>query len=303
MASPGYTSTTTLGDSLPVFIAPAKLKMKQVGVTSKRVSQVTLQRGRGLTYREPQWASLAVISMGESDDLAQGQQMTDDLVSISVSRAGGQVIITELARDALSEPIARHAGSMLGNAYRNKVDSDLTALFPSFTVALGGAGTVVAPGRIAASVSRLHNATRPIEGEISVVLHPYHHHVVREDLLSISNGRWTQNTGTPSIDVSRGSSITGMTETLWKNFWLTRLDGADVFHDPTIATDGSDDAYSAVYAREGIILVNYKSPSMRPDEDASSGALELNFIGAYGTGIREGSWGFAIYGDASVPTT
>ena len=294
-------TTSTLTNSLPVFKAAARLKLKQTGVTRKLVDSVTLASGSGLTYNEPQIANFSVIALTEGVDLSQAQTVTDTNVAISVTSAGGQVVIHDLAVKALRDPIMRRIGEGLANGFSNYIDNDLTTLFSGLDAGFGTSTSTFTFGWIQAAQARLQNATRPVSGGINTVLHPYHYRDVASDISSLTSGNWMYRNGTASVEVTGGSSITGLTEEVWKNYWVGRLGGSDLFIDPTISITSSA-SYSAIFARDAFIFVNYDSPAMEEQRDASMRATELNYVGTQGRGEREGTWGFYMYADATAPT-
>ena len=91
------------------------------------------------------------------------------------------------------------------------------------------------------------------------------------------------------------------TEEVWKNYWVGRMAGADVLIDPTISITSSA-AYSAVFARDALIFVEYTEPEMEEQRDASLRATEINYVGTQGKGERDGTWGFYMQADATAPT-
>ena len=295
------TTTTTLSNTLPAWRAAAKLTLKQTGVTRKRVDNLTLGKGKGLTYREPVLPTLAVIGLTQGNDLSQSQTMTDSLVSIAVTQAGGQVVVHDLAVDALSDPLIKRISETIANAYSNYIDNDLTSLFSGLDAGFGSSTSSFSPGWIQAAQARLQNATRPVQVDISIILQPYHYRDIASDISSLSSGGWVRDIGTPSAALRTGTSIDGMTEEVWKNYFMTRLAGADLFVDPTISISASA-SYSAIFARDAMIYVNYDEPTMRDEYDSSLRATELNYIGTQGRGERDGTWGFYFQADSTSPT-
>lgn len=294
-------TTSSLDDSLPKMIAAARLTLKQTGVTRKRVDTVTLGEGQGLTYNEPQISAMSVIALTQGQDLSQAQAVTDTNVAIAVSQAGGQVIIHDLAVKALKDPIMRRIGETLGNAYSYFVDNDLTSLFSGLDAGFGSSTATFTFGWIQAGQARLQNATRPASGEITVILHPYHYRDVASDISSLSSGNWINTAGTPSVERSPGGSISGLTEEVWRNYWVGRLGGADVLVDPTISITAAS-SYSAIFARDALVFVEYDEPETETDRDPSNRATEINYVGTQGRGERDGTWGFYFRADSTAPT-
>ena len=71
--------------------------------------------------------------------------------------------------------------------------------------------------------------------------------------------------------------------------------------DPTISITSSA-SYSAIFARDALIFVEYEEPNMEEQRDASMRATELNYVGTQGRGERDGTWGFYLYADSTAPT-
>ena len=190
------TTTSTLANSLPVFKAAARMTLKQTGVTRKRVDTIRLADGSGLTYNEPVIGTFSVLALTQGNDLSQAQTVSDTNVAISVSEAGGQVVIHDLAVKALKDPIVRRIGEGLANGYANFIDNDLTSLFSGLDAGFGGSTTTFTFGWIQAAQARLQAATRPVSGEITIILHPYHYRDIASDLSSLSSGNWINTAGT-----------------------------------------------------------------------------------------------------------
>ena len=296
-------TTTSLGDTLPVFIAEAELTLRQEGLMSRLVDTVTLGKGQGLTYNRPTWSAVSVVDLTQGTDLAQAQSVTDTNFAITVSEKGGQIFFTDLTEMALKEDVMRFFGRALANAYVREVDIDLTEVMDSAATSLGGAGTTMLIGRLLAGVVRLQTSARPAEGDVKVVLHPYHYHAVAEDLAGLSGGRWVNATGTPSIERSFGSSLTGMSAEIVQKYMVGTLGGVPVFTDPNIAIDASDDAKGGIFAKRAILRVNYENPSVRVQRDESLRGVELNYAGSQGQGMYDTNWAFEFNCDASTPST
>lgn len=297
------TTTTSLDDAIPVFKAAARTRLRRTGTTRKLVDNITLGKGQGLTYREPHFSEFSVIALSQGVDLSQAQELTDTLVSIAVSPAGGQVVVHDMAVDAMKDPIVRRIGEQLANAYAYYVDNDLTSLFSGLDVGFGSAGSSFSSGWLFAGSTRLAASRRPTQGPISIILHPYHARDVLSDIQSLRSGGWVYTVGTPSVAVTTGASISGLTQEAWEQNAVATLAGHPVYLDPTITVDSSDDSYSAILARDSLIFVAYAEPDMETDRDASALTTELNYTGIQGRGERDGTWGFYFLADATAPTS
>jgi hypothetical protein len=295
-------TTSSLDDTLPKFIAEAALTLLQEGLMKQRVSVVTLGKGSGITYNKPTWSAVSVLNLTQGVDLAQAQSVTDSNFAVTVAEKGGQVFFTDLSKNAIREDIMRMLGKALANAFVNSWDVDLTAVMDSATVSLGGATTTLVIGRLQAAATRLAAASRPVEGPLSCVLHPFSYYAIAQDLAAVSvSGRWVNTTGTPSIARTYGSSVAGLSERIIENFWVGKLAGVDVFTDRNIAI-ASSASKGGMFSKEAIVAVQYESPSTRVQRDESLRGVELNYVGTVGQGMYDGSWAFELFADASTPS-
>ena len=295
-------TTSSLDNTLPVFIAEAELTLKQEGLMKGLVDSVTLGKGAGLTYNRPTWSAVSVIDLTQGTDMAQAQSVTDSNFAVNVAEIGGQVFFSDLTEMALREDVMRFFGQALANAYVNAIDTDLTEQLANGAVTLGGSTSTMLIGRLMAAVVRLKSATRPTQGTVAAVMHPYQYHAIAEDLAGLSGGRWINSTGTPSIERSFGSSINGLSQKIVEEYEVGQLAGVKVYLDPNIAITSSA-AKGAVFAKRGIVEVNYEAPSVRVQRDESLRGVELNYVGVHGQGVYDSTWVFTLYTDASTPST
>ena len=296
-------TTASLDDTLPKFIAEAKLTLRREGLMKGLVKRVTLGRGNGLTYNVPTWSAVTVLDLVQGQDLAQAQAVTDANFAVVVAEIGGQIFFSDALEMALKEDVMREFGRALANVYAQAIDIDITEDMDTLTTSLGGAGTTAIIGRLLAAATRLEATNRPTEGPLSCVLHPFQYHAIAEDLAGLSGGRWINATGTPAVERSFGASVNGLSQELVERYWVGKLAGVNVYHDRNIAVDASDDAKGGMFARDALVSVMYEEPRTRPQRDESLRGMELNYVGWHGSGVYDGAWGFELYSDASTPSS
>ncbi len=287
------TTSTSLGDTLPKFIAEARLTLSQVGAAKAAMQTMPLGKKQGLTLNIPTWTQPTAYTLTEGVDMAQAQQITDANVAITVAEnAGVQVIFSRLAMDSIREDAIRMAARAMANAVENKRGDDLVTLFSGFGTTLGSAGTTLGLGHVMAGKVRLLTAARPIEGEIAAVLHPYMLHGMYEDFLAMASGAF----GTASPNA--GSQVA---EDIIRKYDVFDVAGVKVYSDPLITADGSDDGIGAIFARNALIYVPYEEESIEEDPDSSLRAVEVNMVATYGYGEYQDTWGFGMTFDRATP--
>jgi hypothetical protein len=103
--------------------------------------------------------------------IAEGTDLSNTAVNpteatITASEIGVMTTLTDLGRDSASRNVAADIGKLFGDAIADKVDTDIAALFSSFSSDLGSAGTELTPELIFKAVAtlRANNVPAPYYG-------------------------------------------------------------------------------------------------------------------------------------------
>ena len=287
----GYTGSSQLSNTLPKFIEEARLTLSQVGAVKNAVTTIPLKKGEGLTLNMPTWSQPTAYTLTEGVDMQQAQQISDSNIAITVAEnAGVQVLFTKLAMDSIRENALRMAARQMANAVENKRGDDLVTLLDGLSTTIGSAGTSLVIGHIMAGKVRIKTATRPPEGPIHAVFHPYQLHSLYSDLAGLSSGAVTY------------PNATGMAENTLSNYEVFDVAGVKIFSDALIPADGSDDGKGGIFAQAALIYVPYEEESIEEEYDSSARATEVNMVATYGYGEYFDSWGFEMLFDQASPT-
>lgn len=313
-------SGENLDDSLNTIISEFKLLAQETPVIKPTATPMTLQAHKGRSVLVNNYNRVIAYDLVDGVDMAQAQNLADDQTTFTPDEVGVQVILAGSAIRRSADPsLESRTATMLNNAWQLKEDSDGCAEFSSFTTTLGAAGTVISPGHVEASASRLRignnrAAPEPAPKPWNFVQHPLS--------ISVLRGRLTPLASTPAGAAAYGANtganagvtigVGGMGDKQWRMLMAgpgtfpIQLSGFVVREDANITVDASDDAIGAAYSREGLVHVDEVSPRMDPDRSDKSmrGAVEMNLWGSYGWGVyRAGVMGIATTFDASLPTS
>jgi hypothetical protein len=212
-----------------------------------------------------------------------------------VGEVGAEVILTDRAMKRTPEAMMARAGRMLGNAFRRKKEQDILALFAGFSRDLGAAGSAFDISDLAKIYTRLtagveSGQDESAPGPYAAILHPFHYHDI---LIS------AQTIGIPGTAVQIND---GLTQQLSTDYFVGKWYNLPVDLHPLIAIDASDDAVSAVFSKEALLLITTSNPYKKEQErDIHLRAWDIVVTSEYGTGELEDQFGFAITADASVP--
>ncbi len=295
MSNSGTTTTSALSDSLNVMVASARNTREYDGVMPQLVERRTLGKGTGLTWKEVTFGKLTAQAVTESTVLDNPQQLSDTALNLTPTLVGIHTFITDRVRDRIATEAWARLGKLGQEAIQRKKDSDGLIVLDGFT-SLGGAGTTATTGLIAAAQARIAgNTTEPGKPPYACVVHPFQKKDFYDELVA----------GVGTYPIPEGD-----TASVLKQGFRLPVAGVDVFEDGNITIDGLDDAKGGVFAKEGIVLVEGRSPYRREREEPhiGGGGTSVWLYDEYVFGERLGagttsSFGFELYSDATSPTS
>ena len=286
------TTTGSLQDSLPTMIDSARIQREYEGVFMRTTDAQKLPEGTGLKWDEISLARLTAQNITETTELDNPQQITDDILQLEPTVAGIQIRVTDRARIRVDRKVAAKMGVLGQNALQRKKDKDYIATLDAATTSLSGAGTTLTAGVIGAAAARIKgNTTERGMGAIFTVLHPFQIKDLQDEI--------TSGIGTYTVP-------TGMTEEVYRKGFNGSCYGTNVFEDGNIPIDSSDDAKGGVHARDGVVMVQGRSPWAKTvrKEHIGGGADDIFMYDEYVFGERSaGNWLYEIYSDALAPTS
>lgn len=292
----GNTTTDALTDSLNDVVAAARAVREYEGKMSQLVERHTLEEGTGLSWRETVFAKLTAMSITEHTVNENYQQFSDSDWSITPTMVQVATLVTDRVARRIDKKAYARMGSLAMNAMVRMKDTDGLAVLDGFTTSLGGAGTTLTTGLIAAASTRISsNTTEPFMGAKRAVLHGFQIKDIYDEL--------TASIGTSEL-------TEGMTARVFKEGFRGKVADVMIYEDGNLTIDGDSDAKGGVFASDAIVLVqgmNLKRETERkPNIGGGSTALYLTDEYAYGERLganTTGVGGYEIYTDATAPTS
>jgi len=292
MANSGWTTTSALADSLDDIRVSARITREQEGVVPKLVTMETLGEGVGLTWQEITYAKLTAQSVTETTDLDNPQQISDTIMGITPVMVAIETFLTDKVQLRINKKGFAKIGQLGQNAIERKKDTDGITLFATFTgTSDPGAGATLASGYIASAAANIRgNTTEPGHDPINCVLHPFQIHDLFNELIA-----------------SVGSAIVteGPTARVFQTGYNLPIANVTVYPDGNISVDSSGDAKGAVFAKEGVILVQGRSPRIVNvrNEKRGGGGNHVYHYDEYAYGERQSVWNYLMESDATAPTS
>lgn len=235
--------------------------------------------------------TLTVETAAEAVDYTNAQSFGKTLVgTLTPQERIAQVVITDIELMNDPDPTAADASQEMGAAMAAKIDTDLAALFPSFTTDKGpGAGSAATIATVAAGISVLQNRQAVQDGPINVVLHPY---------------SWWSIWKLLGQPVSNAAFLGDLANQALRDYYVGNWLGVRWFTSSNIATDSGNDAVSGIFTQSALAFDSRIAPYMETDRDPSLRATEWNLVCAYATGVgKRPNLGIKYTAAADEPTS
>tara|TARA_Y100000034_G_C6846731_1_gene383646 strand:- start:296 stop:1165 length:870 start_codon:yes stop_codon:yes gene_type:complete len=277
---------------LNTMVASARRRTQfPTNVMQRVVDNQRLEEGTGTAWREFLTENLTAQNYGESDVIDNPQSISGSILSVTPQLVAIQTFIGRRVQARLSPKAFDTFGALAQEGIERKKNTDGHAVFATATTTLGTTGTTLSYTNVDSAIQRIKSdATEPGQDPIAVVLHGYHLHDIRNEIIA--------GVGTYNIPE-------GMTAEVFRAGFRGMLNGGNVFHDGLIAVDSTPDARGAVFAKRGILLVQGLSPwkESREEPQKGYGGMNVWLKDEYLYAERSpGNWLFGILGDATAPT-
>jgi hypothetical protein len=291
------TTTSVLADTIATVIEEARFTEQYKEVLSKLCWRINQPGHTGSTVNLPYFGTVTANALTEGVDMVSPQAMTDTNVRLTPAEVGAQILLTyKLGRDN-QEDVIRAAGRILGDAMLAKRESDLAEQLDDATTSLIGAGSSLTLGAIAAAWALLSGNALSAGGPAPKPYVMVHHPFALLDMVDVF---------TPTLAQAGETGVGGgsLADATLRNYTIGRIFGMDVYESGNISIDSGKDAKGGVFAAGrggGLVLATAKEWDVRPEDDESLRATELNIVGEYAVGEYLAGWMVELYCDADDP--
>ncbi len=289
------TISGSLADSLPTIIADARIIREYEGTWMRTCDVRTQSEGEGLNWIENSLAQINAMSITETTNNQNAQQLSDTLLQVEPTMTQILVKITDRTYRKIAKVVSSKFGSLAGNAISRLKDEDYLALFPTFSTATDAGSGVLTSGNISAAKAQItSNVTEPTDSPLFAILHGFQIHDIQAEI-------------TDQVWVGTAATASGISEDWFKNGMSGVVWGVTIYEDGNIAIISGPDAIGAVHAKEGVVAVNGMSLKHEERRDpAFGGGADETFITDEYAFVERGSanpWAFRMQTDATAPTS
>lgn len=286
-------TTTTLNDLLPSIVAEAMFVASERSIMRGLVKNYTLAPGQGKTVTVPIYPLQTAAAITEGDEVSNTAVSTSG-ATLTVATVALRSLVTDLARQASASNVIADIGRLFGEAIARKIDTDLTALFSSFTTnTVGGASTAANPADIFKAVAKLRAAGVP-GSDLACVIHPSVAYDLKAALTSAGNATY----GNVAFQNPNGSDTANEAMRMG---YVGMLAGVPVYETSNIANTGTAGDYvGAVFHRDALGLAVMQDINIETQRRASFLGDDIVASAQYGVGVLYEGYGVAATFDSSI---
>jgi N4-gp56 family major capsid protein len=276
------TTSTTLSELYTEIIQEAIFTFQETSVMRPLVTTYSIT-GQGKQVAVPVYPAISAAAVAEGTDLSN-TAINPTEVTIDASEVGVMTTLTDLARDSASRNVASDIGKLFGEAIAKKVDTDLVALFTSFSTDVGGASTELTADLLfkAQATLRSLNVPAPYYG----VFNPK---AVFNLKKTLTNAGYTTSS----------NAISEIGNEALRNGYVGRVAGIDIFENANISIDNYADSVGGVFHPVSLGLAMKADFKIETQRDASLRGTEIVATVTYGKGVVKSDYGVKLTSDSA----
>ena len=276
------TTSSTLSELYTEIIQEAIFTFQETSVMRPLVTTYSIT-GSGKQIAVPVYPAISASAVNEGTDLSN-TAIDPTEATILASEVGVMTTLTDLARDSASRNVASDIGKLFGEAIAKKVDTDLVALFASFSTDVGAASTELTAESLfkAQATLRSLNVPAPYYG----VFNPKAVFNLKKTLTQAG-----YNTSANAISEIGNEAL--------RNGYVGRVAGIDIFENANISIDAYADSVGAVFHPISLGLAMKADFKVETQRDASLRGTEIVATVTYGKGVVKSDYGVKITSDSA----
>lgn len=269
------------------LLADAQFAAYETSIARQIVTTYDVGYNTGKVIQVPVYSAVTAAALTEGTAPSASTSNAQS-VNITLAELGTYFQVTDLLRDAAERDVLSDLGYSAGRAIGEKMDTDVFALFNSFTQSVGTEDSAITVDNILEAVAALRAAK--VAGPLVAVLGPRQALQIKKEL--------TTNAGIPLAYHDKGTAvgITGLIGT---------LAGVQIYESSLVKSDLDTDSdtelnmVGAVMAPSAIGHAMRGSIVMETQRQAASRATEVMMTATCGQAILQNTHGVKIVGSAT----
>jgi N4-gp56 family major capsid protein len=281
-------NTTSINSELfTALLAEAQFQAYEQSIARQIVTTFDFPANAGKVLQVPVYASVTAGALTEGTAPSAADTNTTS-VDITMAEIGTYFRVTDFLRDSAQRDVIADLGGQAGRAIAEKMDTDVFALFNSFSASVGTQDSAITVDNIFEAVATLRAAK--VTGPLFSVVGP-------RQALQLKKALYNAG-GTVATAAALGSAV------LERGF-IGTIAGCNIFESSLVKSDLDTDAdeelnmVGAVFAASAIGHAMRGGISMETQRQAAARSTDVMMTAVKGEGILINGHGVKIVGSAS----
>jgi len=282
-------NSTSLANLIPQIIAEATFVASERSIMRGLVKNYSIPMGSGGSVKVPIYPiQTAAAYTGSADTEITNSTVTADSATLTLGTVALRTMVSDLARNSAASNIVADMGRLFGEAIARKIDTDLTALFSSFSTVIGNATTTISAAAIFQAVATLRSSGVP-STDLYCVLHP----AIAYDL----KAALTTSGNTPFVS----GAYSEVSNQAMREGFIGTLSGVPVFETSNLANTGTTGDYKCgLFHREALGLAMMGDIQIETQRRASFLGDDIVASCNYAVGELYDGYGIQLFNDSSI---
>lgn len=280
-------NTTINSELFTKLLAEAQFAAYETSVARQLVTAFDYPANAGKVLQVPVYTAVTAAGLTEGSAPSAADTNTTS-VDITLGEIGTYFQVTDFLRDSAERNVMADLGAQAGRAIAEKMDTDVFALFNSFTASVGTEDSAITVDNIFEAVATLRAAK--VTGPLACVLGPRQALQVKKELYNA--GGTIASASEVGNDTLRG-------------YYIGNLAGAQIFESSLVKSDLDTDTdtelnmVGAVFAPTALGHAMRGGVEMETQRQAAARATDVMMSAVTGQAILQNSHGVKIVGSAS----
>ena len=280
-------NTTINSELFTNLLAEAQFAAYESSVARQIVTPFDYPANAGKVLQVPVYSAIAATGLTEGTAPSAADTNTTS-ATITLGEIGTYFQVTDFLRDSAERDVVADLGAQAGRAIAEKMDTDVFALFNSFTNSVGTEDSAITVDNIFEAVATLRN--NKVVGPLAAVVSPRQALQLKKELATVGGANLTAS--------EIGSSVL-------RQFYIGSVAGCAVYESSLVKRDLDTDtdtelnAVGAVFAPTAMGHAMRGGINMETQRQAAARATDIMMSAVVGQAILQDVHGVKIVGSDS----
>jgi N4-gp56 family major capsid protein len=279
--------TTINSELFTALLAEAQFAAYENSIARQLVTPFTFPANAGKVLQVPVYSAVTAASLTEGTAPSAADTNTSS-VNITLGEIGTYFQVTDFLRDSAQRDVVADLGAQAGRAIAEKMDTDVFALFNSFSASVGTQDSAISVDNIFTAVATLR--ANKVVGPLAAVLGPRQALQLKKELALTGGANLT---------------ATEIGNSVLRGYYIGSLAGCAIYESSLVKSDLDGDADSelnmvgAVFAPSALGHAMRGGINMETQRQAAARATDIMMTAITGQAILQNSHGVKIVGSAT----